>query len=202
MSGTRPMSAALACLTGLREGRAAFFGALAGRAAEHAPAERREADGSLRRDYLALLRSDGAAQIAELLFLIEELGLKDGARIRPFLVNHNAAMEAYLADPQRMRALGLTPQRVKAAMFPEERIGFIEFVSPAGQLYLDQSALGRLLTEVMAPESCRKIVIALAEGGLLHRHTLGNVLISSDGTLEGLYRAHLETVATAVRERS
>jgi len=190
---------ALCCLTGLREGRATFFAACAAHAAEHAPAERRTPEGALSRDYLGLIRSDAAAQIAELFFLIEELGLRDGGRFRSFLESHNAAMRAYLEAPERMHALGLTPQRVKAAIFPEERIGFFEFVSPPGRLYLDQSSVGRLLTEVMAPESCRRVVIALAEGGLLERHQLGSVLISSEGRLEGFYRDHLMTVANAVR---
>lgn len=194
------LSRAMACLTGLRIGRAAFFDAVTAHAAEHAPAERRDPDGRLKREYLALIRSDGAAQIAELLFLIEELGLKDGKRFRPFLENHNAAMQAYLGDPARMRTLGLTPQRVKAAMVPEDRIAFFEFVSPPDRLFVDQSAVGRLLTELMAPESCRKIVIALAEGALLERHTLGNVLISSDGTLEAFYRDYLNSISDSVRE--
>lgn len=194
-------SAELACLTGLRAGRSRFFAALAAHAAEHAPPARRDPDGRLARDYLGLIHSDGAAQIAEFFFLLEELGLKDGARIRGFLLNHNAAMEAYLADPERMRALGLTPQRVAAARVSEEQIGFIEFVSPPGRLFLDQSALGRILAEAMAPESCRKIVIALAEGGLLNRHTVGQALISSDGRLEAHYRACLARVLEAVGAR-
>jgi len=195
-------SAELACLTGLRAGRAQFFRALTERAAATAPAKRRERDGSLSRDYAGLLRSDGAGQIAEFFYLVEELDLKDGTRFRGFLDRHNAAMEAHLADPGRMRALGLSPQRIEAAIFSPEQIGFIEHVSPPGQLFLDQSALGRLLAEAIAPESCRKIAIALADGGLLRRHSVGHVLVSSDGTLEALYREHLRVVVDAIGGRS
>ncbi|MEO0995348.1 MAG: hypothetical protein AAFX62_16275, partial [Pseudomonadota bacterium] len=172
---------------------------LCDRAAEAAPDKRRDRDGGLLRDYVALLRSDGAGQIAEFFYLIEELGLKDAERFREFLVEHNASMRGYLADPERMRALGLTPQRVEAALFSDEQMSFIKLVSPPGQIYLDQSALGRLLAEAMAPESCRRVAIALAEGGLLLRHQVGHVLISSDGTLESLYRQHLRSVVTAIR---
>lgn len=192
----------LACLSALRAGRAGFFRAVTECAAEAAPEKRRDKGGALLRDFVQLIRSDGAGQIAEFFYLIEELGLKDGATFRGFLEQHNAAMQGYLADPDRMRALGLTPQRVEAAIFTEEQIAFIEMVSPPGSLYLDQSSLGRLLAEAMAPESCRKVAIALAEGGLLKRHHVGHVLISSDGTIEDLYRRHLQTVVRAIRERA
>lgn len=192
-------SVALSCLMGLREGRAAFFERVTAHATEHAPDERRNEDGTLGRDFLSLIRSDGAAQIAELFFLIEELGLKDGKKFRPFLESHNQAMQAYIDEPSRLAGTGLTIQRIKAAVFTEERMGFFEFVSPPGKLFLDQSSIGRLLTELMAPESCRRIVIALAEGGLVERHQLGSVLISSEGLLEGFYRDHLMAIADAVR---
>lgn len=192
----------LACLTALRAGRARFFNAIAERAMETAPAKRRDAMGALLRDYVVLLRSDGAAQIAEFLYLIDELGLKDAAHFRTLAERHNSEMDAYLADPPRMRALGLTPQRIEAARFTWEQIAFIETVSPPGQLYLDQSSLGRLLAEAMAPESCRKVTVALAEGGLLRRHNIGHVLISSDGTLEALYREHLTGIVRTVKGRA
>ncbi len=191
----------LAVLTAMRSGRAQFFRAVTETAESHAPAKRRDAKGTLLREYVALLRSDGAAQIAEFLFLLEELDLKDGARIRDFLEAHNVAMQGYLDDPARMRALGVTPQRIEAAMFSEEQMQFVALVSPPGSLYLDQSALGRLLSEAMAPESCRKIAVALAEGGLLRRHQVGHVLLSSDGQLEGLYRTYLGGVVEKIRGR-
>ena len=202
MAITAEESAELACLTGLRSGRARFFRALTETAAVNAPAKRRDRDGNLSRDYAGLLRSDGAGQIAEFFYLLEELDLRDGKRFCGFIENHNAAMQAHLANPDGMRALGLTPQRIEAAMFSPEQISFIELVSPPGQLFLDQSALGRLLAEALAPESCRKIVIALAEGGLLRRHSVGHVLVSSDGTLEALYRNHLRVVVDAIREKA
>lgn len=192
-------SAELTCLAAIRSGRARFFGALAAHAADHAPAERRGPEGSLARDYLALVRSDGAAQIAEFYFVVEELGLADGVLFRSYLERHNAAMEAYLADPEKMRGLGLTPQRVRSARFTEDQMNFVQFMSPPGRLLLDQSSIGRLMTEVMAPESCRKIVIALAEGGLLQRMSVGQALIGSTGVLERLFRAHLTEVVQATR---
>lgn len=198
MGESRGESAELACLTAIRTGRARFFAELVAHAERHAPAEMREKDGALMRSYTALVRSDGAAQIAEFLFLLQELGLDDGARIRPYLERHNAAMDAYLDDPTRMRTLGLTPQRIKGARFTEAQMNFVEVVSPPGRLHLDQSAIGRLLAEVMAPESCRKIVIALAEGGLLRRHTVGQALISSPGHLENLFRAYLGGVVRRI----
>lgn len=192
-------SAELTCLFALRGARARLFTSMAGHAAEHAPDKRRDGGGGLARDYLGLVRSDGAAQIAEFYFVLEELGLADGARFRPYLERHNAAMLAYLDAPDRMRAIGLTPQRVKAAMFSADQMDFVAFVSPPGRLLLDQSSLGRLLTEVMAPESCRRIVVALAEGGLLTRRMVGQALIESTGVLEGLFRAHLSEVVGSLR---
>jgi hypothetical protein len=191
----------LACLTALRSARARFFGDVAAHAAGHAPESRREADGRLMPEYLGLIRSEGAAQIAEFLFVVEELGLRDGTRFRTYIENHNRAMEGYLGEPGRMRALGLTPQRVKAARFSEEQINFVATVSPPGELMLDQSAMGRLLVETMSTETCRKIVVALAEGGLITRRTVGQVLIGSNGVLERLYRIHLTRVVESVVDR-
>ncbi len=191
-------SKALTCLAGLRAARSGFFVRLANHAQDHAPEERREADGTLMREYLALLRNEGAAQIAELFFLIRELGLNDASKFRGYLESHNAAMNGYLDDPSSARMLGLSQQRIKSARFPEDRIKFLEFISPPGKLLLDQASVGRLLTEAMAPETCRKIVIALAEGGLLMRHEMGHVMVSSVGVLEDAYRDHLMEVVTAV----
>lgn len=190
----------LACLGAIRAGRVAFFAALVERAEADAPAKRRDSDGRLTRDFLGLIRSEASAQVAEFFFLAAELGLHEEGLFRRFLIAHNAAMDSYLAEPGRTQTLGLSRQRVEAARFSEEQIGFIELVSPAGALYLDQSSIGRLLAEVMAPESCRKVVIALADAGLLTRHTVGHVLISSDGTLESLYRRYLGTIVTSVKE--
>ena len=200
MSAPRSESLALACLSGLRSARAQFFTALSGCAAENIGAEHRDRNGSVRRDVLGLLRSDGTAQIAELFFLIEELGLQDQSLFRAFLARHNDAMQAYLDEPDRLQRLGVSRQRIKAAIFSKERMDFLGLVSPPGQLLLDQAAIGRLLTEVMAPESCRKIVVALAESGLLKRHEVGTVLVSSDGKLEALFREHLIIVAKAVED--
>lgn len=200
MDGTTTESAELACLVGIRSGRAQLYNALTETAEANAPESCRDPDGSLSRAYLGLIRNDGAALVAEFFFLIDELGLTDPARFRAFVERHNTAMEAYLDDPGSMRSLGLTPQRVKAARFSPEQIGFIELVSPSDALYLDQSSIGRLLAEAIAPESTRKIVIALAEGGLLQRHTLRHVLISSNGVLERLYGQYLKTVIGALKE--
>ncbi|HEY1245709.1 MAG TPA: hypothetical protein VGF29_12865, partial [Hyphomicrobiaceae bacterium] len=58
----------------------------------------------------------------------------------------------------------------------------------------DQSNLARLLTVVMSAETCRKVVVACADAGLLRRErtSYGTIIIVSTGVLE-------ETLAGCVR---
>lgn len=188
------------CLVALREARATLLVDLAAHADAHGSEDVRDPDGRISRETLELVQSDAAEQISELFFVLQELGLNEGAMIRAYLEQHTAAMNDLLADPDKMRARGLTAQRIKAARFSPAQIEFIELVSLPGQLRLDQSALGRLLSELMSPETCRKVVIALSECGFLDRHNVGQALISSRGVLEQIYRMHLAKIVTNVRQ--
>jgi len=189
----------LTCLAAIRGARAQFFADVVAAAEGVAPDRRRDPDGGLMREYLGLIRSDAAAQVAEFLFTVEELGLNDARVFRRFIESHNDAMQGYLDAPATMRRRGLSRQRIEAAIFSEDQMHFIEATSPEGRLWLDQSSLGRLLTEAIAPETCRKVVLALAEGGLLERQTVGHALISSTGRLEALYRKHLTHIVSRIR---
>ncbi|MEM6490137.1 MAG: hypothetical protein AAF677_18030 [Pseudomonadota bacterium] len=189
----------LTCLTALRAARSHFFERVVDSARANAPAARRDGE-DLAREYVALLRNDGTAQIAEFFYLIREVGLNDGERFALYVENHNRSIAEYAADPAKRAKLGLSPQRLEAATFSEQQINFIREMSPPGRLLLDQSALGRLLVETMAPESCRKLVVALADAGLLRRSKVGAVVVWSDGTLEGLYQEHLAQIVEALKE--
>ncbi len=193
----RQISRELACLVAFRNARAGFFRRLVAQAEDAAPPARREPDGSLKREYVALLRSDAAAQIAEFYFVLRELGLDEGRGFRRYVENHNKAMRGHLGDAQQARRLGLARHKIEAAIFSEEQIRFIETVSPQGALLMDQSALGRLLIELMAPETCRKIVIAFAEAALLERQTIGHALIRSTGRLEEHYASQMAEILKA-----
>ncbi|MEO1773963.1 MAG: hypothetical protein AAFS07_03335 [Pseudomonadota bacterium] len=193
------ISPELACLSAMRTARRQFFERVVDRAHTHAPDSRRDGD-DLARDYVALLRNDGTAQIAEFYFAIREVGLNNGERFVEYVKNHNRSIAEYEADPAKRAPLGLSPQRLESAKFNEQQINFIREMSPPGRLLLDQSALGRLLVETMAPETCRKLVVALADAGLLHRSKVGAIVVWSDGTLEGLYREHMSQIVAVLRE--
>jgi hypothetical protein len=70
-------------------------------------------------------------------------------------------------------------------------------IAKDGRLLLDQNALGKLLIEFMSPETCRKVVAALASGGLLERRKILQVQLiapTQDRVLESLFREHLLSV--------
>lgn len=142
---------------------------------------------------LACVRSDAAFQIAELFFVLNELGVVDAQRFRLHTASHNARIAVLLRLPQRERSPALSDRRLRNALLHESHLAFIDEVSQR-RLKLDQSSLGRLLVEVMSPESCRRATVGLANGGLLRRRHAGKQLVWSGGTLEAMFRKHLEDV--------
>ena len=124
--------------------------------------------------------------------------LADRHKLHAFLRRHNADMAALLADKARRDLMGLLKQRIEEAIFSATQIEKVLEMSGEGRLRLDQSDLGRLLSQLISPETCRKVTVVLAKGGLLTRRTIGTVLVVSTGVLEGYFRKHLQQILSTL----
>ena len=187
----------LICLAAMRQARANFFD----RVVDHAETWRRDrGEDDPTRDERKLLRSEGVAQIAEFFFAILEGGVNSPEALRSFFERHNADMSALLETCERgYTRFGLSESRVKSAMFKDHQIDLVVHESSHGVVTFDQRSIGKILTQVMSYESCRTLLILLSGAGLLKRRDFrAVVLISSDGTLESLYKDHLRYIAGAV----
>ncbi|CUW39629.1 conserved protein of unknown function [Magnetospirillum sp. XM-1] len=188
------------CLDAMRTARSKFFDDLVTFARQHHANQPSPGKGGKELP-VAILRSDNAYQIAEFYFLIEEFRLNDPERIGAFIDHHNRDMVAMLDAPDILKQQGVARQRIEEAVFsPEQRAKVLENAG-AGRLRLDQSDIGRFLAPLISPETCRKTLVALADGGLLDRRNIGQVIVASNGVIEGYFRSHLRQVVNAISTR-
>lgn len=185
------------CLDAMRTARSKFFDDIVSHARDHRSGL--AASGKAVKDLpVALLRSDNAYQIAEFYFLAEEFQLDVPERIAAFIDHHNQDMRTLLDAPETLRLQGLLRPRIEAAEFtPEQRAKVIEH-TVKGRLCLDQSDIARFLAPLISPETCRKTIVALGNGGLLERRNIGQVIVVSTGVIEDYFRRHLRAVVDAV----
>jgi hypothetical protein len=125
-----------------------------------------------------LLRSDNTYQVAEFYYMIHECQLADRQKIRDLLIRHNNDMEALANNRAKCRLMGLSPQRLKEARFSPQQINRVVQNIVDGRLRFEQSDVGRLLSQVIAPETCRKVLVALGRAGLLERLDIGARLLT------------------------
>lgn len=177
------------CLDAMRTARSRFFDDLVAHAQKSVAKE----------PAIALLRSENAFQIAEFYFLAEEFHLDQPDRIATFIDRHNQDMTALLQSPETLRTQGLLPQRIRDALFTAEQKAKVVENTSGGRLRLDQSDIGRFLAPLISPETCRKTLVALADGGLLERKMIGQVIVVSTGVIEDYYRRHLHHVVDTIR---
>lgn len=178
-------------LEALREARKSFFDELAEKSAvadEH---------------FVRQLRQEPAYQIAEFFYLLRAFGVTEGPAIRRMAELHNAYLGTISDDREKMRRLGLTPDRVEKGLFSDDSLLKLVENHRFSDGGFDQSDLARLLTTVMSSETCRKIVVTLADAGLLERlrSPYRSMLVRSTGVLEAVFSRHLRLLrfnATAV----
>lgn len=186
----------LICLGAMREARARFFAAVEARAAENAGLNGPEA---LDREYRKVLRSEGVGQIAEFFYVLRYAGIHIPDGLRGFLERHNADMDSLLASCSNGYTVGgLSEQRLRRAKFSEPQIRYVMHESSSGEPRFDQQSLQRIFTQIMSFETCRSILVILAEFGLLRRWEFNQVVVGSPGFLEDTYKAHLEEIVRAV----
>jgi hypothetical protein len=190
-------SAELVCLSALRGARAWFFGEIEAHAAAHAGLG---SAADLDREHRKLLRSEPVAQIAEFFYVLRDGNITVPDGLRGFLIRHNEDMDALLASCRNGYTVGgLSDQRIRRSMFSEAQINYVLHESSNGQIRFDQQALQRIFTQTMSFESCRTLLVLLAEFGFLHRWEFNQVIIASNGRLEDLFAEHLTRVVDAVR---
>ncbi|MEM9422449.1 MAG: hypothetical protein AAF986_08090 [Pseudomonadota bacterium] len=191
------MQPELVCLGAMRQSLAKFYAGVENHAAAHTGLD----DIALiEREHRKTLRSDAVAQIAEFFYVLRYSGMKIPGDLESFLRRHNDDMAALEASCRNGYTVGgISLQRLKRAKFSDAQINYVLHESGTGEPRFDQQSLQRIFTQIMSFETCRNVLLVLAQFGLLRRWDFNLVLIGSDGTLEGLYRAYLKEIVDAVR---
>jgi hypothetical protein len=182
----------LRCLFALSDARAAFFNDIVAHAGATCASPRADED-------TAALREEAVFQIAQFYYLASQRGLGNERNARAFLSGHNKEVQNLLSDKQQRDALGLTVARLNECLFSDAQIENVVQEISEGKLRLNQSDLGSLLTLCQSPETTRKALIALGDGGLLKRARIGRVLIRSDATLERYFEKHLQFIVATIK---
>lgn len=142
---------------------------------------------------LQALRQQPVYFIAEFFYLLRAFGIATREQLRDYVELHNQQMNDLLADKNRLRLFGFTPSRLNKAMLDRSTanklvVNYLNF-----DRGFDQADLGRLLVELMSPETCRKAVTKLEQAGLLERSegVYNAIIVRSTGRLEDIFSSHL-----------
>lgn len=131
-------------------------------------------------------RLDAMYQFCEFFYLLKARGIESVESIARLAEIHNLHLDALTRDAEKMRRLGLRKERLLDAIFTADTLPRLLDSWREHPGRLDQSNLARLLVTVMSSETCRKLVVASAEAGFLHRSRSpwGTVLVTSSGLIE------------------
>jgi hypothetical protein len=147
------------------------------------------ASASAEPDVTLCLRQESFFQVAEFFYAIRSYGIDSPEKLERLARLHNEHLTRIGADRERMRRYGLTPARIKAAVFAEDHLKKLlsNFSGPAPAI--DQSDLARLLATVMSTETCRKLLVAAEKAGFIERvrSPFGAVLVVSREIMERIY---------------
>lgn len=161
-----------------------------------------EASATSDESVLATLRLEATYQIAEFFFLLQARGIASADDIRTLAELHNEYIVSLTKDPAKLKRLGLNMARALDAMFTADVMPRLVQNWNENNRAIDQSNLARLLVSVMSAETCRKIVVACAEAGLLAREKspYGTILVRSTGMLEQIFGAYLAGLRSRIDE--
>lgn len=201
----KPITAELQLLAAIRSSQAEFCDQIIAAAAEYRAANPLERSTVLDAEEVRQLRSSGATQVAEFFYIIEERGLAEPAALRAYLNRHNESLQAKLDDLRRSGQAytgnGLSRDRIASGLLEAEQIENLVDEAEDGRLRFDQTSLACLLVDAMSAESCRKLLLLLANCGFLRRIGRNNVRVRSEGKLEQLYRMHLSAILARISDR-
>lgn len=137
-------------------------------------------------EVLATLRIEATYQLAEFYYVLKARGIQTEEHIRALADLHNAYIDDLTNDPAKMSRLGLKKERLLSAIFTSDTLPRLvqNWCERPGAF--DQSNLARLLAVVMSAETCRRVVVACADAGLLlrERSSYGTMVIVSTGLIE------------------
>jgi hypothetical protein len=171
----------LLLLEAMRQAKADFFKVLCAASVSENP------------DVQVALRQESAFQLAEFFYLVEAYGMGTPEAIRRLADAHNAYLHDLAKDREKMRRMGLRPDRIERAIFGPEHLAKLGENYARTPPAIDQSDLSRLLTIVMSSETCRKLCVACEDAGFLARakSPYGAMLVRSTGVMERIYGEHL-----------
>lgn len=181
----------------MRAAKVEFFAAVEAHAANHQGVT----DASeLDREHRKVLRSEAVAQIAEFFYILKFSNMNIPGDLEGFLGRHNEDMQALEASCRNGYTIGgLSAQRIKRAKFSKAQINYVLHESAQGEPRFDQQSLQRIFTQIMSFETCRTVLVILAEFGLLRRWEFNQVVVGSTGVLEDLYRNYLDTIVNEMQ---
>lgn len=148
------------------------------------------------------LRSDASYQIAEFFFLLSGFGIQSRDEFDGVLERHNTYLSNLLHDQDKMLRLGLTKERVLAAIFDGETRPRVLRIWEEAPGTIDQSSLGRLLVSVMSDETARKVTVAWDKAGFVTREksVYRLMLVRSRGIVEKIYGDCLREMRKAIEK--
>lgn len=136
-----------------------------------------------------LLRHDSFYQFAEFFYAMRTYGVDGTEKLERLALLHNEHLQRLRRDPDKLRRYGLSPQRIDAAIFTDDKLLKLtaNFSGRVGGI--DQSDLARLLVTVMSDETCRKLIIAAESAGFIERlkSPFGAILVVSRGVMERVF---------------
>jgi hypothetical protein len=146
-------------------------------------------------EVLTTLRLEATYQLAEFYYVLSAREIRTEEQIRALAELHNRYIADLTKDAAKMGRLGLKEERLLGAIFTADTLPRLVENWRERPGAFDQSNLARLLAVAMSAETCRKVVVACADAGLLlrERTSYGTILILSTGVLE-------ETLGRCLRE--
>jgi hypothetical protein len=150
---------------------------------------------------LAALRSDATHQVAEFLYLLWGFRIRSSEEFDGLIERHNEYISSLLEDPQKMERMGLSRERLLAAIFDGETRPRVMKTWSEAPGTVDQSSLARFLVAVMSDETARRTLVACGKAGFLRRQpsVFRIVLVKSSGILERIYGQCLREVRQRIQ---
>ncbi|HEX5959103.1 MAG TPA: hypothetical protein VFY92_10680 [Hyphomicrobiaceae bacterium] len=139
-------------------------------------------------EVLATLRIEATYQLAEFYYVLKAREIRTAEQIEALANLHNLYIDELTRDPAKMSRLGLKSERLLSAIFTSDTLPRLLQNWRERPGTFDQANLGRLLAVVMSAETCRRVVVACAEAGMLLREktSYGTMVIASTGVLEDI----------------
>lgn len=140
-------------------------------------------------DVQELIRAEAMFEFSEFFYLLKARAISEQSEIAMLAEMHNAHIVSLMKDHQKMKRLGLKPDRLLQAIFTADTLPRLlqNWRDKPGAM--DQSNLARFLVTLMSAETTRKLIVAGVAAGFLDREKTpyGTLLVSSTGIMETIF---------------